>query len=171
MEGDRSHDLDIAAAVAAEGQPTPSNEAPSDAPSTEAAGDPELSYTPLGVWVKEAKYSGKSQRGYVPMQISEEDRHSPKFALPHNIELSVRTLIELFSSDSIIRTIRRHMDAYGRSKADSLRTASDLDIFDFLLLCIPWRLSHCRRSQTIGTPEAYGQITSHAPMCHFLGSR
>ena len=40
MEGDQSHNPNNAAVVAAEGQPTPSNEYPAQGPSTEAAGDP-----------------------------------------------------------------------------------------------------------------------------------
>ena len=71
MKGDQSHNPNNAAVVAAEGQPTPSNEAPAKASSTEAADDPELPYTPLDVWVKEVKYSDESQREYTPMRISE----------------------------------------------------------------------------------------------------
>ena len=96
MEGDRSRNPDSVAVIAAEGQPAPSNEAPANAPSTEAAVDPEPPYTPLDVWVKEVKYSDKSQREYDPMQISEKDRHASKFALSHNVELSVRALMKLF---------------------------------------------------------------------------
>ena len=40
------------AIVSAGGQPNPSNESPTKAPSNEDAGDPEPTYTPLDVWVK-----------------------------------------------------------------------------------------------------------------------
>ena len=46
------------------------------------------------------KYSDKSQREYALMHISEEDRQSPKFSLPHNIDILFRALMELHLSDS-----------------------------------------------------------------------
>ena len=57
--------------------------------------DPKLPYTPLDLWVKEVKYSDKSQRYYTPMQISEEDCHSPIFSLPHNTNLLVRAIMKI----------------------------------------------------------------------------
>ena len=52
MEGDQSHNPDNDTAVADEGQPNPSNEAPVNSPSTGSAGDTEPTCTPLYVWVK-----------------------------------------------------------------------------------------------------------------------
>ena len=63
------------------------------------------------------------------MRISKEDRHPPKSTLPHNVELSVRALMGLFLSDIVIRTIRRHTNAYGKAKADSSRAMGDSDFF------------------------------------------
>ena len=60
MEGDQSHNPYCVAVVADEGQPTPSNEDPGKAPSTEATGDSEPAYTPLDVWAKEMKYYDES---------------------------------------------------------------------------------------------------------------
>ena len=94
------------------------------------------------------------------MRISEEDSHSPKFSLPHNLDLLVRATMEIFLSDSIIRITSSHKNARGREKVDSFRDVSDL-----------WGLSFFRTSQTIGTSEAYVQITIHATTCHFIGLR
>ena len=96
MEGDQYHNPDKVAVVTAEGQPTPLNEAPAKAPSTETAGDPEPPYTPLGVWVKEMRYYNESHMEYNLMHTNEEDRHSPKISLPRNAELSFRALMVLF---------------------------------------------------------------------------
>ena len=167
MEGDQSHNPNNDAVVAAEGQPTPSNEAPAKAPSNESADYPKPPYTPIDVQVKEVKYSEKSKREYTSMWISEEDHNYPKSSLPHKVELLVRSLMELFLSDSIIRKTRRHTNERVREKADSFSAVSDSYIY-ILILFITWGLSCFRPSFTIGTPEVYGEITSHAPTFHFI---
>ena len=90
------------------------NESTEDASYNEVTGEPESTYKTIDVWVKDVKYSEKSQRYYTPMQISEEDLHTPNFYLPQNVEIFFRALMELFLSDSIMRTLRRHMNVYGR---------------------------------------------------------
>ena len=47
---------------AAKFQPATLKEAPDNEPSNEATGDPKPPYTPLGLWIKEVKYSYGSQR-------------------------------------------------------------------------------------------------------------
>ena len=102
MEGDQSHNPNNAAVVAAEGQPTPSNESHAKATSTEASGYLEPPYTTIGGWVEEVKYYKESQREYTLMRVGEEDSHSPKFSIPNNSEVLVRALMGVFLSDSII---------------------------------------------------------------------
>ena len=102
------------------------------------------------------------------MQISEEYIHSPKFTLPHNVKLSVRSLVDLFLSVIIIWAIRRHTNSCGIEKLDSLSSVSYSKLF--LLLFITWGLSCFWTGRDIETPLAYGQSISHDPTCNFLGS-
>ena len=90
MEGDQSPNHENDAFVAAEWQPTLSNEEPSKATYTEADGEPGQPYTPFDVLVEETKYFYKSQREHTLMNISEEDCLSPKTPLQNNIKLSIR---------------------------------------------------------------------------------
>ena len=119
------------------------------------------------MWVKEVKYSDKYQREYTMMHTSEEDYHSSKFALMHNVNKLVRGMMELFLSDIIIQMIRRHKDSQGRAKANIFR---DVTNSIFWLLFITWVLSHFHPIHTIVTPEACVQSKNHATMCHFLVS-
>ena len=132
-KGIENHNPNNAAVVANARQPTPPNEAPSNAQYTESASDPETPYTPLDVWAQEVKYSNESQRKNALMRISELDFQSPKFALPHNIKLLVRSLMEIFLSDRIIWAIKRHTNSYGSAKTDRFRAMSDADTFIYLL--------------------------------------
>ena len=59
------------------------------------------------------------------MWISEDDCHSPKFSLPHKVELLVRSTMKLFLPDSIIWNIRMRTNSYGRENSDSFRDMSD----------------------------------------------
>ena len=138
MEGYQSHNPNNSAAVAAEGKPTPF---------IEAYGDPKPPYAPTDVWVKEVNYSDDSQRDYDPMRISEEDCHSPKFDCPHNVNLSVRSPMEIFLSDIIICIIKIHMNSYIRANAYIFRDVSDSYIC--LLSFITWVLYRFRPIQTI----------------------
>ena len=67
------------------------------------------------------------------MWISQGDCHSPKFSLPHNSDLSVRALMELFVSNRIIRSIRSHKNAYGSAKADRFMDVIDSKYIYYLL--------------------------------------
>ena len=66
------------------------------------------------------------------MRISEEYNQSPKFFLPHNVELSIRELMDIFLSYRIIRTIGRHTNAYVREKANILRDLIDSETFSII---------------------------------------
>ena len=63
MEGYQSHNNNKYDVVSYQRQPKPSNEVPANAPSTEDDDYPKLLYTPLYVWLKQVKYSDKSQKG------------------------------------------------------------------------------------------------------------
>ena len=106
-----------------------------------------MPYTPLDVYLKEVKYSDKSQREYAPIRISEEDFHSPRFSLPHNVELFFRSLIELVLSDIVIQTTRRHTNSYVNSNAERFSSASDSYIFSIIyymgVISFPYKLDYC----------------------------
>ena len=103
------------------------------------------------------------------MWINDKYCHSPKSAVPQNIKLLVKALMDLVLSYRIIRNIKIHKNEYVISKLDIFRAVSDSYI-NVLILFITWRLSCFCSSQTIGTPDSYGERTSHDPTFHFLGS-
>jgi hypothetical protein len=53
-------------------------------------------YNPTDVWLKEVKYADGSQNEFDPIQITEEERHKPKFQMPTNVEVTVAAISELY---------------------------------------------------------------------------
>ena len=68
-------------------------------------------------FVLEVKYDDGTQKEYELMMIDEDDRHKPRFSLPHGLDLSARTLLELYLSDSFLYDVVKYTNKYGRYRA------------------------------------------------------
>jgi hypothetical protein len=85
-------------------------------------------YNPKDLWLKEVKYADGSQNVYEPIRISDEERHTPKFQLPSNVDVTVAALSELYLTDSLLKTIADNTDAYAASKGRNIRTVSKAEV-------------------------------------------
>ena len=63
-------------------------------------------------FVLEVKYNDGTQKEYELMTIDEDDRHKPRFSLPHGLDLSARTLLELYLSDSFLYDVVKYTNKY-----------------------------------------------------------
>ena len=64
-------------------------------------------------FVLEVKYDDGTQKEYELMTIDKDDQHKPYFSLPHGLDLSARTLLELFLSDSFLYDVVKYTNEYG----------------------------------------------------------
>jgi hypothetical protein len=84
--------------------------------------------------LKEVKYADGSQNVYQPIRISDEERHTPKFQLPSNVDVTVAALSELYLTDSLLKTIANNSDAYAASKGRNIRTVSKAEVLQLFAI-------------------------------------
>ena len=68
-------------------------------------------------FILEVKYDDGTQKEYELMMIDKDDRHKPRFSLPHGLNLSARMLLELYLSDSFLYDVVKYTNEYGHYRA------------------------------------------------------
>ena len=76
-----------------------------------------MEYDAVCPFILEVKYDDGTQKEYEPMMIDEDNRHKPRFSLPHGLNLSARALLELYLSDSFLYEVVNHTNKYGHYRA------------------------------------------------------
>ena len=90
-------------------------------------------YTPL---IKEVVYSDGTQCDYHPMKISEDERHSAKFAMPLNVEPTINSIQEMFLPHQFITAIVKNSNLYGKSKGQSFVNITETDVLRFIAIVL-----------------------------------